>query len=129
MPLTVDTLGFAKILEEAGIPSHEAEAHARAVVQLLREGKEAVATTADVKACEVALRNELSVTNREIGDSLKDLQKGILAELLRHGQESGTRRSNSNAPGIPRGRLAAIEWLLAGNLVALLALLGALLLR
>jgi hypothetical protein len=129
MPLTVDTLEFAKTLEDAGVPSHEAEAHARAVVQLLRSGAETVATTTDVKACEAALRTELNTTKREIGGGLKALQKDLLAELPRREQELTSEWRDSNAAKIPRDRLGAIEWLLVGNLVALLALLAALLLR
>ena len=129
MPLTVDTLAFAKTLEDAGVPSHEAEAHARAMVHLLRSGAETVATTTDVKACEAALTTELNATKREIGDGLKELQKHFRAEQLRHEQELTIERRESNAAKIPRDRLRAIEWLLAGNLFALLALLAVLLLR
>ena len=64
--MTFDTLKFANTLKEAGVPSAQAEAEAKALSEVLEVNLKELATKDDLKLQEANLRRDISESKAEL---------------------------------------------------------------
>jgi hypothetical protein len=68
--VAIDTLSYARRLEQAGVPRAQAEAHAEAVHALVREE---VATKADVETVKRDLQRDLQEVEARLKSEIREL--------------------------------------------------------
>jgi hypothetical protein len=64
--MTFDTLKFANTLKEAGVPSAQAEAEAKALSEVLEVNLKELASKDDLKLLEASLRRDISDSKAEL---------------------------------------------------------------
>ncbi|SFM56339.1 hypothetical protein [Nitrosomonas communis] len=79
--LTFDTLKFANTLKEAGVPSAQAEAEARALADVLEVNLKDLATKQDLLATEEKLRWGIEDLRREMDSRLIQLEQRLIIKL------------------------------------------------
>ena len=102
--MAFDTLTYAKKLQEAGVAATQAEAHAGALMELVKENlatkrdlKELeVALRSDIKELEIALRSEIELVRRDMKEmetglrsDMKEMETGLRSDIK--GMETGLR--------------------------------------
>nr|VFK17508.1 MAG: Protein of unknown function (DUF1640) [Candidatus Kentron sp. LPFa]VFK62789.1 MAG: Protein of unknown function (DUF1640) [Candidatus Kentron sp. UNK]VFK70641.1 MAG: Protein of unknown function (DUF1640) [Candidatus Kentron sp. UNK] len=78
--IAIDTLDFVRRLTDAGIPEKQADAHARAIKDVLSDQK--LATRADLRELELRLDAKIATVKAEIATVKYDLLKWIVGLLI-----------------------------------------------
>jgi ribosomal protein L16 Arg81 hydroxylase len=101
--MAFDTLTYAKKLQEAGVPTLQAEAHAGALRALAEDN---LATKQDLKQLETTLRHEIGLVRQELHGEI---------ELVRRDMKEQETRMDGRFKEVD-GRFRLLYWMVGFNL-------------